>query len=134
MRCITKVSVLEAFDPLLLSDEEELPLETGGKSDGIFFVRAHIYKQSSFQVKNIHDVLFCCLSNNISFLTFEGELPESKKESIYYSSNISEGSFYESYDPFEYMGAKAQQQKEGGEDQQDAHLTLQTEDLNVSDG
>jgi hypothetical protein len=32
------------------------------------------------------------------------------------------------------MGAKAQQQKEGGEDQQDAHLTLQTEDLNVSDG
>jgi hypothetical protein len=35
MRCITKVSVLEAFDPLLLSDEEELPLETGGKLDQI---------------------------------------------------------------------------------------------------
>jgi hypothetical protein len=31
MRCITKVSVLEAFDPLLLSDEEEIPQETGGK-------------------------------------------------------------------------------------------------------
>ena len=60
-------------------------------------------------------------------------MPESKKESIYYSSNISEGSFYESYDPFEYMGVKAQQQKDG-EDQQDAHLLLQSEDLNVSDG
>ncbi len=67
------------------------------------------------------------------FLFCVGEMPESKKEAIYYSSNISEGSFYESYDPFEYMGAKAQQQKDG-EDQQDAHLALQTEDLNISDG
>jgi hypothetical protein len=51
---------------------------------------------------------------------------ETKKEPIYYSSNVSEGSFYEAYDPFEYMVTKAQQQTE--EDQQDASFH-QTEDL-----
>jgi hypothetical protein len=39
---------------------------------------------------------------------------------------VSEGSFYEAYDPFEYMVTKAQQQTE--EDQQDASFH-QTEDL-----
>ena len=66
------------------------------------------------------------------YWNFSGEFFDPKKEPIYHPSNISEGSFYESPDPFEYMVTKAQQQTE--EDLPDAHLSQQLEDLNVSDG
>ena len=52
-------------------------------------------------------------------LSIPEKMVEAAKEPIYYSSNVSEGSFYEPYDPFEYMVTKAAQiQPE--EDQQDA--------------
>ncbi len=40
---------------------------------------------------------------------YPAKISEAAKEPIYYSSNVSEGSFYEAYDPFEYMVTKAQQ-------------------------